>query len=252
MCFSSFPVGFQMFQRSLEVIDFAKEFFEASHPRLSVQQGDGLSALLPELDVLLVDVDFLRSAVPPRLLEPSFWRRFPCAAVNALGASDEALRAVAAAAEAALVLKATGQRWSSWRPRPAVLLLGDMELLRAVEVVAQEPQPWPWLERLVSELRRELWEGSLVTQWLGACEVHHLARDLQLLRGEDGSTKGCREMSREDRSWHQETRLEAVSEELQQGALREKELVAELGQLKRSVEGAEVTDSSKKRPERSI
>lgn len=202
--------------------------------------------------MLLVDVDFLRSAVPPRLLEPSFWRRFPCAAVNALGASDEALRAVAAAAEAALVLKATGQRWSSWRPRPAVLLLGDMELLRAVEVVAQEPQPWPWLERLVSELRRELREGSLVIQWLGACKVHHLARDLQLLRGEDGSTKGCREMSREDRSWHQETRLEAVSEELQQGALREKELVAELGQLKRSVEGAEVTDSSKKRPERSI
>ena len=171
--FSSVFNGFQwIFVAHLEVIDLAKEFFEASHPQLTVQQGDALSVSLPELDVLLVDVDFLRGTVPPQLLSKAFWQPFRCAAVNALGASEETLAALAALAPA-LLLRGAGERWSAWRPRPGVLLLGDEELLRGVEAAAHTELE-PWLSRLLCDLRRELLQGSVVAEWLKPrCSTWH-------------------------------------------------------------------------------
>ena len=80
--------------------------------------------------------------------------------------------------------------------------------------------------KVLKELRAE---NETIQKHLNA-----LTKDVHLLAGEVSAIRG------EDRGWHQEAmvaKLEALREDVQMSAAREKEFVGELGELQRKVEG---------------
>ncbi|CAK9012954.1 unnamed protein product [Durusdinium trenchii] len=111
--------------------------------------------------------------------------------------------------------------WDSPSPAESMEHMDDKILQKINESYVQSLMKM-MSSKVLKELRAE---NETIQQHLGA-----LTSDVHLLASQLASRK-------EDKSWHHEAKLEALREELHLGAAREKELVAELGQLKRLVEG---------------